>query len=79
MAEAERALQGVAPQHVAHGWASHNAPVSWQVAVQTDLRWVDEGRRWPALAALVRVQATRHPADGPPQAQPAAATAVRSQ
>ena len=70
-AEAERALQGVAPQHEAHGWASHNVPVRWQAAVQTDLRWVDEERRWPQLAAPVRVDAARCPADGPAQAQPA--------
>ena len=70
LAQAERALQGVRPQHEAHGWASHNVPVRWQVAVQTDLRWVDEERRWPQLAALVRVQATRYPASGPPLLQP---------
>lgn len=70
LAQAERALQDVVPQHEAHGWASGNRPVRWQVAVQTDLRWVDEDQRWPALAALVRVQATRYPADGPPQPQP---------
>ena len=41
-AEAERALEGVAAQHQATGWTSHNLPVRWQVAVQADLRWVDE-------------------------------------
>ena len=70
-AEAERALEGVAAQHRATGWASHNLPVSWQVAVQADLRWVDEAGRWPGLAALVRVDTTRYPADGPAQLQPA--------
>ena len=69
-AEAERALQGVAAQHRATGWASHNAPVRWQVAVQTDLRWVDEAGRWPGLAALVRVEATRCLADGTEQPHP---------
>lgn len=70
-AEAERALTGLPPQHAATGWASHNTPVRWQVAVQTDLRWVNEDGRWPALAALVRVDTTRYPAQGPPLAQPA--------
>lgn len=68
-AEAERAFERVAPQHAATGWASHNTPVRWQVAVQTDLRWVDEAGRWPGLAALVRVETTRYPAAGPAQAQ----------
>ena len=70
-AEAARALEGVAAQHQATGWASHNRPVRWQVAVQADLRWVDEAGRWPGLAALVRVDTTRYPADGPAQLQPA--------
>ena len=43
----------------------------WQVAVQADLRRVDEAGRWPGLAALVRVDTTRYPADGPAQLQPA--------
>lgn len=68
-AEAERAFTGVRPAYEATGWASHNTPVRWQVAVQADLRWVDEDGRWPALAALVRVETTRYPADGLPQVQ----------
>lgn len=70
-AEAERAFTGVPPQHEATGWASHNTPVRWQVAVQTDLRWVDEDGRWPALAALIRVETTRYPAQGAAGASPA--------
>lgn len=70
-AEAERALEGVAAQHQAMGWPSHNRPVRWQVAVQADLRWVDEAGRWPGLVALVRVDTTRYPADGPAQRPPA--------
>ena len=66
-AEAERALDGVAPQHTATGWASYNTPVRWQVSVQPDLRWVDEDERWPGLAALGRIVTTRYPADGPAQ------------
>lgn len=69
-ADAERALAGVVPQHTATGWASHNTPVRWQVSVQHDLRWVDEDQRWPALAALVRVETSRYAGDTP-QAQPA--------
>ena len=68
-AEAERALEGVRPQAEATGWASHNTPVRWQVAVQTDLRWVNEDGRWPHLTALVRVDTLRYPAAGPPQVQ----------
>lgn len=69
-AEAERAFTGVAPGHEAWGWAAGNVPVRWQVSVQTDLRWVDEDGRWPHLAALVRVETLRCPADAPAVAQP---------
>jgi len=68
-AEAERAFERVVPQHTATGWASQNTPVRWQVAVQPDLRWVDEAGRWPGLAVLVRVETTRYPAAGPAQLQ----------
>lgn len=44
-AEAERALAGVPPAHEAWGWAAGNVPVRWRVAVQADLRWVDEAGR----------------------------------
>ncbi len=37
--------------------------------MQTDLRWVDEDGRWPQLAALVRVETVRYPADSPPPPQ----------
>lgn len=69
-AEAERALSGLAPGHEAWGWAAGNVPVRWQVAVQADLRWVDEARRWPRLAALVRVETLRCPPTGEAQPQP---------
>jgi predicted transposase YbfD/YdcC len=65
LAEAERALTGVLAQHEATAWASHNTPVRWRVSIQTDLRWVNEDERWPALRALVRVETTRYPAQGP--------------
>ena len=69
-AEAERAFAGVAPGHEAWGWAAGNVPVRWQGRVQPDLRWVDEDGRWPQLAALVRVETWRCPADAPALAQP---------
>lgn len=63
-AEAERAFTGLAAQHVATSWASHNTPVRWRVSLQTDLRWVNEEQRWPALQALVRVETMRYPTQG---------------
>jgi predicted transposase YbfD/YdcC len=53
------------------GRAAGNVPVRWQVSVQTDLRWVDEAGRWPQLAALVRVDTLRCPANAPALKQPA--------
>lgn len=35
---------------------------------QTDLRWVDEDGRWPALQTVVRVKTRRMPTDPPPAA-----------
>lgn len=71
LAEAERALAQVPAQQTQQTWslASYNTPLCTRVSVQTDLRWVDEEGRWPALAALVRVETTRHPVQGPPQPQ----------
>ncbi len=71
LAEAERALAQVPARQTLETWslASHNTPLCTRVRVQTDLRWVDEEGRWPGLAALVRVETTRHPADGPAQPQ----------
>lgn len=72
LAEAERALDQVSAAKELETWglASPNTPLCTRVAVQTDLRWVDETGRWPSLAALVRVQTTRHPRTGPAQPQP---------
>lgn len=39
------------------------------MAVQHDLRWVDEAGRWPGLTSLVRVETTRYPAAVPAQVQ----------
>ena len=69
LAEAERALAQVPARQRLETWslASHHTPLCTRVGVQTALRWVDEAGRWPGLAALVRVETTRHPADGLPQ------------
>ena len=71
-AEAARALDAAPAANTfqAWDWAARNTPLHYQVRVQSDLRWVDEDGRWPGLATLVRVETTRHPADGPPVVQP---------
>ncbi len=46
-AEAERALHNLAPQHAAHGWASHNTPASWLLDV---VFREDEARRRDRVA-----------------------------
>lgn len=71
LAEAQRALALVPAAQMQQTWslASHNTPLCTRVGVQTDLRWVDEEGRWPGLAALVQVETSRYPADGPPQPQ----------
>jgi hypothetical protein len=40
-------------------------PCAYRVWTHSDLRWVDEDGRWPALHTLVRVETLRPPAAAP--------------
>ena len=71
LAEVERAL---APEVAPAGerrWGAYNVPQYTQVAVVAAPWWVNEDKRWPALATLVRVETTTYPPGQPPQRQAA--------
>ena len=72
LAEAERhtvALPaGQAQTHWAYGGDS--VPVCYRVWAQPDLRWVDEGGRWPGLRTRLQVETSRPSDEEQPVGQP---------
>ena len=63
LAEAERQLAALPDEQAYTRWAYANdgTPLHYRVWTRSDLHWVDEDGRWPALHTLVRVE-TRRPA-----------------
>lgn len=63
LAEAERhtATLPATQAHTRWAYAGDGTPLRYRVWTQSDLRWVDEDGRWPALHTLVRVETMRQP------------------
>lgn len=63
--EVERALAPEVATAQERRWGSYNVPQRTQVTVVAAPWWVNEDKRWPALATLVRVETTTYPPDLP--------------